>query len=230
MWRDYLGAQARIIGIDLNPCAKMWERHGFEIHIGDQANEKFWQDFFEKVGPVDIFIDDGGHTNHQQIATVNCAVEHVRDGGLLIVEDVHTSYFREFGNPWGRSFVAFASKIVDAVNSRACALKTSRERYANRVHRVSFFESIVALHINTTLCKKSSPTSNGGVTQKASDFRYQGTIQSALFSMKNLLSSCTGRFCRQFSRLAIRIIDLVLLALSRLEIVRHARYWRSDIK
>jgi hypothetical protein len=230
MWREYLGPQARIIGVDLNPAAKMWEQHGFEIFIGDQASEAFWHQFFNAVGPVDVLIDDGGHTNLQQIVTVHSAVKHIRDGGVLIVEDVHASYFREFGNPWGRSFIGFTSKIVGAVNSRAAALKTRRERYANRVHQVSFFESIVALHINTTLCKKSSPTSNGGVTQNASDFRYRGALQSWLFSAKNALSAYTGSASRKFSRLAIRGIDLVLLVLSRIELVRHARYWRSDIK
>ncbi len=227
MWREYFGPQARIIGIDLNPSAKMWEQHGFEIHIGDQASDDFWQNFFEKVGLVDVFIDDGGHTNLQQIATVHCAVEHIRDGGVLIVEDVHASYFREFGNPWTRSFVGFASKIVDAVNSRAAALKTRRERYANRVHRISFFESIVALHVNSNLCKKSVPTSNGGATQNASDFRYQGVVQSWLFSVKNRRTSHTAGL---FLRLVIRGIDLVLLMLSRAEVIRNARYWRSDIK
>jgi len=170
MWRDYLGPQARIIGVDLNPASKMWESHGFEIHIGDQASQMFWRDFFQKVGPVDIFIDDGGHTNLQQITTVHCAVEYVRDGGVLIVEDVHTSYFREFGNPWSRAFIGFAAKIVDGINSRSFALKTNRERYAERVHSVSFFESIVAFHINSALCKKSVPTSNQGISQNASDF------------------------------------------------------------
>ena len=230
MWREYFGPQARIVGIDLNPTAKIWEQHGFEIHIGDQASEGFWREFFEKVGSVDVFIDDGGHTNLQQIATVHCAVEHIRDGGMLIVEDVHASYFREFGNPWGRSFVGFASKIVDAVNSRSAALKTRRERYANRVHRISFFESIVALHINTTLCKKSVPTSNGGINQNAADFRYQGITKSWLFSTKNRLSRNTDVLSRIFSRVAIRGIDLVLLVLSRADGIRHAQYWRSDVK
>lgn len=29
MWRSYFGEQARIIGIDLNPEAKKWEKEGF---------------------------------------------------------------------------------------------------------------------------------------------------------------------------------------------------------
>ena len=48
MWRDYFGKKARIIGIDNNPAAKMWEEHGFEIFIGDQSNENFWENFKKK--------------------------------------------------------------------------------------------------------------------------------------------------------------------------------------
>ena len=38
MWRDYFGENARIIGVELNPVAKKWEKHGFEIFIGDQGS------------------------------------------------------------------------------------------------------------------------------------------------------------------------------------------------
>ena len=67
MWRKFFGDQARIIGIELNPAAKRFEKDGFEIHIGNQSDENFWKDFFQKVGEVDIILDDGGHTNFQQI-------------------------------------------------------------------------------------------------------------------------------------------------------------------
>ena len=42
MWRDFLGDNARIIGVDLNPAATKWREHGFEIFIGDQSNPDFW--------------------------------------------------------------------------------------------------------------------------------------------------------------------------------------------
>ena len=35
------GNKAKIIGIELNPDAKILEKHGFEIYIGDQANPSF---------------------------------------------------------------------------------------------------------------------------------------------------------------------------------------------
>ena len=46
MWRDWLGKDARIIGIDLDPNAKKLEKYGFEIFIGDQASTDFLGKFF----------------------------------------------------------------------------------------------------------------------------------------------------------------------------------------
>ena len=48
MWRKFLGAKARIIGIDLNPDAQKWERNGFEIYIEDQSSIQFWKKIFQK--------------------------------------------------------------------------------------------------------------------------------------------------------------------------------------
>jgi hypothetical protein len=50
MWRNYFGPNARIIGVDLNPGAKKWESCGFEIFIGSQDDENFWNEFIKSVG------------------------------------------------------------------------------------------------------------------------------------------------------------------------------------
>ena len=59
MWRNFFGKKARIIGIDLNPESKKFEKYGFEIFIGNQSDKLFWKKFFNKVGKVDIVLDDG---------------------------------------------------------------------------------------------------------------------------------------------------------------------------
>jgi len=63
MWRDFFGKNARVIGIDMNPEAAKWREHGFEIFIGDQSSPKFWKELHEKVGSVNVVLDDGGHRN-----------------------------------------------------------------------------------------------------------------------------------------------------------------------
>ena len=97
MWRNFFGKKARIIGIELNPEAKKWEKDGFEIFIGDQSDPDFWRDFYKQVGEIDILLDDGGHTYVQQIVTAEYALDNIKDGGVLVVEDTHTSYMDKFG-------------------------------------------------------------------------------------------------------------------------------------
>lgn len=223
MWREFFGPKARIIGIDLNPDALEWTKNGFEIYIGDQSSDKFWVDLYQKIGKVDVLIDDGGHTNRQQIITSHYAIQNINDGGLLIVEDVHTNYFREFGNPSRYSFVNFAHRIVDGVNSRAYSLRRTYAQYSSRVYSVSFFESMVAFQIDSRLCKQSVPTSNNGASRDVTDFRYQGPITSALFTFKNKFASNSSLV----ARVVKRGVDMALSLLSKAEAMRYRKYFKD---
>ena len=223
MWREFFGPKARIIGIDLNPDAREWEKHGFEICTGDQSSSAFWTSFYEKVGRVDVVIDDGGHTNKQQIITSHHAIQNINDGGLLIIEDVHTNYFREFGNPSKYSFVSFAHRIVDGVNSRSCSLRRSYAQYSDRVFSVSFFESMVAIEIDSRLCIRSTPTSNNGASRGVKDFRYHGRANNALFTLKNKLAS-NQDFAARLTR---RVVDAILSFMAKSEAISYRKYFRN---
>ena len=52
--------------------------------------------FYKKVGKIDIIVDDGGHTNEQQLSTFINSYRNVNNDGLLVFEDTHASYMREF--------------------------------------------------------------------------------------------------------------------------------------
>jgi hypothetical protein len=227
MWREFLGPGARIIGIDLNPDAKEWEKHGFEIYIGDQGDENFWKHIFRKIGPVDVLIDDGGHTNLQQIMTTHYAIQNIRDGGVIIVEDVHTNYLREFGNPFKFSFLNFTFKIIDGINSRAFALRYKYAKYSSRVYRVSFYESIIVFDINTQLCIRSQPTSNGGQSLDVSDFRYQSLLQSVLSGFKRRLST-GAESGGLFARVLISMTNQLLSFIARMEAAKYRRYFNGN--
>jgi len=175
MWRDFLGPEARIIGIDFNPGARIWEKYGFEIHVGDQADPGFWTRFFEQVGRVDVVLDDGGHTFEQQIVTAHHCIPNIVDGGVLVVEDTHTSYFGEFGYPTKHSFIEWSKKIADEINARFPRVPKSAHNYRQHVYSITFYESIVCFKVNRRLCFESSPTSNDGQALHAADYRHHGT-------------------------------------------------------
>jgi hypothetical protein len=184
MWREYFGPKARIIGIDLNPIAKKWEKDGFQIYIGSQSDPMFWRKFFRQEGRVDIILDDGGHTNEQQIITAHETIPNIKDGGLLIVEDVHTSYMRHFGNPSRMSFIEWSKEIINNINSRFPGIHNSDLPYKKFVHSIQFFESIVCFHIDRMKCADSKLTANKGISANTIDFRHKNSLPEK-YSIKN---------------------------------------------
>jgi formamidopyrimidine-DNA glycosylase len=71
-------------------------------------------DFFKKVGEVDIILDDGGHTNYQQIKTTTSCVPNIKDEGLLLIEDTWHSYVnKKYYNPSKYSFINFCKKLIN---------------------------------------------------------------------------------------------------------------------
>ena len=156
MWREYFGEKARIIGIDLHPAAKELEKHGFEIYIGSQSDINFWKNFFSKIGKIDILLDDGGHGNVQQIVTLSEAIHNTNDDGTIVIEDTHTSYLKKFGNPSKYSFLNYSKYLIDVINSRFSDIKVIKNNnFKNKIYSISFYESIVAIKINS---KKSIET------------------------------------------------------------------------
>lgn len=175
MWRNFFGDNARIIGVDLNPNVKELEKYGFEIFIGNQCDNSFWKNFYKDVGNVDVLLDDGGHTYEQQIKTVINSVNCINDGGMIIVEDTHTSYFRNFGYPSRYTFIKWAHKISDNINARFEKVSIKKPKFKDSIYSIEFFESIVSFKIDRTKCSDSKPTSNNSETMNFEDYRYSRT-------------------------------------------------------
>lgn len=182
VWRSYLGPPARIIGIDLNPAAKCLESEGFEILIGDQSDPEFWAERVSQVGPIDVLIDDGGHTNVQQIVTVACGLPHVRDGGVIVVEDRHTSYMpREYPASRRFGFMQFAQHVVDVLhvgNQFVSKPAADAAGLSRAIHRVTFHESMAVFYVDRRLCGPSEMIEAG--TQEIPFVPASGTLRSRL--------------------------------------------------
>ena len=189
MWKNYFNSKARIIGIDFNPGSKRWENYGFEIYIGNQSDPNFWKNFFEKIGKVDILIDDGGHTNEQQIITFLNTFEHINDEGLLIIEDTHTSYMKEFGNPSKYSFMNFCKKIIDEQNCKSFK-DLDFKKYLKFIHKIEIYQSLVAFHFNSLKAEKNSSIINNGKLVNSEDYRLKDiNLFKKIDKLKNYVRS-----------------------------------------
>jgi hypothetical protein len=119
MWRAYFGDAARIWGIDNSPKAEQLRADGFDILVGDQADPAFLRQVVQQVPRPDILIDDGGHRMEQQITTFDLLFPWVADDGVYVCEDLHTSYWPEFGGGYRApgSYVEYSKQWIDALNA-----------------------------------------------------------------------------------------------------------------
>lgn len=88
MWRDYLGPNCHVYGIDIQSICRKFENEWCKIFIGDQADREFWKAFRDQVPKLDILIDDGGHTPEQQRVTMEEILPHIVPGGVYVCEDI----------------------------------------------------------------------------------------------------------------------------------------------
>ena len=88
MWQNYFGPQCQIIGMDIEPACRVYNSDRVQVEIGDQSDRMFWRNFCQKVAPVDIIIDDGGHLPRQQLVTLEEVLGHLNPGGVYWCEDI----------------------------------------------------------------------------------------------------------------------------------------------
>ncbi len=149
MWKEYFGPQAKIVGVDINPRARRFADDQVEIVIGDQSDRGFLRSLRERYPRVDILLDDGGHSMEQQLTTFEEMFEAVAEDGVYLVEDVHTSYWPEYGGGLDEptSFLKRTHALIDQLNAwhvREWAGEP-KSAFARSAWSISYYDSIVAI-------------------------------------------------------------------------------------
>lgn len=148
MWKDYFGPKAKIYGIDINPKCKDLEEENIKVFIGSQSDRKFLREMKEKIPPVDILIDDGGHTMRQQNVTFDELFEHVKENGVYLCEDLHTSYHKSYGGGYRRmgTFIQKSKRFIDYLNayhSRESFFRVNS--FTRSVHSLHYYDSMLII-------------------------------------------------------------------------------------
>jgi hypothetical protein len=115
MWREYFGDKATIFGIDINPNCAQFNGQSGQVRIGSQDDEPFLLSVVKEMGGVDVVIDDGSHIMEHVTASLKFLFPHVSDGGLYMIEDLHTAYWENYGGGYGvdSNFYRHVLQIVD---------------------------------------------------------------------------------------------------------------------
>ena len=91
MWQAYF-PNAQIYGLNINDSSSH-DTNRITTFVADQSSREQLGGFLEAHGSdFDIVIDDGGHSMEQQQTSFGFLFPHVRQGGVYIIEDIHTSF------------------------------------------------------------------------------------------------------------------------------------------
>lgn len=119
LWHEYFKDRCNLFAIDINPYA-LTLKFDFtvDIAIGNQTDHQFWTSYIDNHPKFDIVIDDGGHTMDDQLTTLIHIFPQLNDGGILLVEDTHTSYWPAWGgelnNP--NTFIERSKSLIDLLH------------------------------------------------------------------------------------------------------------------
>jgi hypothetical protein len=117
-WRRYLGPQATLVGIDINPACSEYDDPSTDLHvrIGSQEDARFLRSVVDEFGVFDVIVDDGSHFTSHVIDSFRFLFPHgLAAGGVYLVEDLQASYWRHYRNS-AKSFIDLAKGLVDVAH------------------------------------------------------------------------------------------------------------------
>ncbi len=125
LWEEYFPL-AKIYGIDISIGYPF--RRG-EVFKGDQSDIGFLKQVIKKMGSkVEFILDDGSHKPEHQLKTfIFLFDELLKDGGVYIIEDIETNYWKKgtlYGNVIEKGYkhkdsvVEIFKDMIDKVNEK----------------------------------------------------------------------------------------------------------------
>lgn len=123
LWEEYFPF-SKIYGIDIENEYKFSRG---EVFKGDQSDIKFLKEIITKIGKkIKFIIDDGSHKPEHQLKTFIFLFNNLlEDGGIYIIEDIETNYWKKgkcYGNTIKKgykhkmSLVEIFKEMIDKLN------------------------------------------------------------------------------------------------------------------
>ncbi|MCG5435258.1 class I SAM-dependent methyltransferase [Micromonospora foliorum] len=119
MWKRHF-PRALVYGVDMFDKSAAAEQRVFPIQ-GDLSDPDFVGSLPERLGPLDIVIDDGSHACADVILAFNALFPALRPGGLYVIEDLQTSYWPSYGGNAtnlhdASTSMGFLKQLLDGLN------------------------------------------------------------------------------------------------------------------
>lgn len=153
MWKNYLGAAASVVTVDIREECRAFEGDGVSVRIGSQADKHFLDNLIQEFGKFDVIIDDGSHVMEHVNASFDHLFPRIADHAIYLVEDLHTAYWPAYGGGLRKenTFIEKMKAAIDEIhsfnphNATLCEDKMPRTEWSALIRCVSFYPSVVVV-------------------------------------------------------------------------------------
>ena len=173
IWANYFGKGEKFIGCDINPdCGALhFDDPRIAMVVGDANTDIAQEEILSHSQALDIVIDDGSHLSGDVVRSFLRYFPNLEDGGIYVVEDMHTSYWDEYDGGLFAPFssITFFKRLVDIINFEhwgvarppSDILAGFREKYGVEV-KEEILQHIHSIKFVNSLCiiLKSQPADN----------------------------------------------------------------------
>ena len=170
IWKSYFGEHAFVHGIDIDPGCTQCSEERVVPHIGSQADAGFLKQVVEKMGGVDVVIDDASHRSSDQITSFEVLYPLIEENGVYICEDTRTSYWSQYGAGYRKpsTFIEYAKGLVDRLHAWYIEDEaTARDEiFARMTLGIFFYNSMVVFEKRAKCIPFQCSVGRIGVPQK----------------------------------------------------------------
>ncbi|MCH9626424.1 MAG: 8-demethyl-8-alpha-L-rhamnosyl tetracenomycin-C 2'-O-methyltransferase [Chlamydiales bacterium] len=159
LWENYFpNAELHFIDIEQWKGPPPKRAH---FHVADQESSAGLHRFLQSAGGAfDLIIDDGGHTMNQQITSFVHLFPALKSGGIYVIEDLHTSYWTEYGGGGSTAFpksstgsaIEFLKEMIDDVNYVGAKTGFASFAKARSIDLTYYQKNIESMHFYDSLC------------------------------------------------------------------------------
>jgi len=143
-----------IYGLDIEPSPTRGDRH--TIIKCDQSLETDLKNAMAKIKhPIYFINDDGSHIPEHQVLTFNMTFPTLESGGVYIIEDIETSYWKRrkiykkyevnYGIRNPKNCIEIFKKVVEGINYKCTKTYSSEVMHQEQIHSVTFAENCIII-------------------------------------------------------------------------------------
>jgi hypothetical protein len=133
IWSKYFPKAERLLGCDIDErCRNLsFEDPRIKVFVGDANAPETLSAIIQDTSVFDIIIDDGSHIVSDVIKSFSLFFPRLRAGGLYVIEDLHTSYWPDYGGGTDLQLTSmgFLKLLADICNNDAWRNDRNRLNY-----------------------------------------------------------------------------------------------------